>query len=232
MKNVIDFRHILLLGMSLLLTACGGGDASNGTPQVQQAETPQKQEVTKPSLSGVAATGAPIGLAEVSITGVDASTKVVRTDIDGVYRIPLEEVKAPALLKVTMSDGRFLMSVWDGALKEESALTNITPLTDAIVSEFAKTIGSSGASLTPYDVAKNPNLLGSAKQKIQSIVEISMRKSGLDPASFDLMSSPFVANGKGIDAVLDSLTFERKANGEIQLYPRQLEVLAEVVKKK
>jgi hypothetical protein len=53
-------------------------------------------------------------------------------------------------------------------------------------------------------------------------VREALADSGLNPETFDLMGTPFSANGAGIDAVLDSLTFERSASGETLLFPKQL----------
>lgn len=206
--------HAFLVATLLTLSACGGGE-EGGDAQNSSVSAP-----AVPSLRGLAATGAPIGGATLLVMDAQGS-RTYSTDADGHFSIALTELQPPALLKVTLSDGRHLLSLWDGSLQGSSGTTNITPLSDAVVTVYAQNLGVSVADLTPSQLNEAP-LLAQAKNTVLQLVADGLRAAGLDPSSMDLLNTPFQANGTGFDAVLDSISFERNADGDIVLYPKQL----------
>lgn len=210
------FLQPVVVCVGLALAGCGGGGGGDDAGAGNVSSAP----VAVPSLRGVAATGAPINNATVTV--VDAlGTRTYSTDENGQFSIALSQVKAPALLKVTLMDGRYLLSMWDGGMQGSSATANITPLTDAVLTLYAQKTGLDVNALTP-DQLNQPAVLAQAKGTVSQWVGEGLRAAGLSPSGTDLLSAPFQANGAGLDAVLDSIHFERNTAGETVLYPKQL----------
>lgn len=199
---------IMIIGSASILVACGGGGGGGpSTPPV-------------PSLKGTVATGAPVTDAEVSIHDAQAKTTTAKTDGNGQYSIELSKVTGPAVMSVQLSDGRKMYSIWDGSKQGTSANTNITPLTDAVVSEYAKKQNLDPSALTPKDV--KIDVLNKAKDTVKEWIAEAYRKIGGDVTNLDIMNTPFQASGKGLDSVLDSLNFERNSAGFTVLFPKEV----------
>jgi hypothetical protein len=145
---------------------------------------------------------------------------LISTDESGRFSIALPQLKPPVLLKVSLSDGRHLLSIWDGS---GNSTANITPLSDAVVSTYAQLIGTTVQALTPA-MLNQPQLLAQAKDMVKQWVAEGLLTAGINPSTMDLLSTPFDSNGVGVGlvTVLDAISFERSATGEIVLYPKQL----------
>ena len=130
---------LVTVAFSLILTACGGGGTSAGT-------------AGDSTLSGIAASGAPMENASLTLTCGDGSTKTATTNSNGSYSVSLANCGAPYVISVTGMIGNTnatLVSVQATAPAPGSTLTvNTTPLTHAI----AATLASSG---DPLDLATN-----------------------------------------------------------------------------
>ncbi|HLO96379.1 MAG TPA: hypothetical protein VK195_18880, partial [Burkholderiaceae bacterium] len=93
-------RRLLCWALAFTLTACGGGGGGGGSTDTGSGSG----STTPPVLSGVAATGAPLGSA--SVTVLDASGASVGTatthPTDGSYRVTLSKTspQAPLLVEV------------------------------------------------------------------------------------------------------------------------------------
>lgn len=202
------------------------------TPVTSPVATPVTPPVTAPVtapvvtpisstlLGGTVATGAP--LTNTTVTFVDAkpSTITAVTDSTGKFSIDMSKLKSPAVMSVTLSDGRKMYSIWDGSTQGASATANITPLTDAVVSEYAKSKNLKPSDITPGSL--DTTSLKTAKDTVKEWVAAAYQQTGGNASNLDLLSTPFDASGKGLDAVLDSLSFTRGSDGLTVLYPKQV----------
>ncbi|MBW8893127.1 MAG: hypothetical protein JF617_13700, partial [Burkholderiales bacterium] len=118
------------LALTLLLTACGGGGGGGSSPPVLD---------TPPTLRGIAATGAPLVNAQVSV--VDGQGKAVGTATthaaDGSYSLTLSvnNPAAPLFIQARGMDASGSMQVLHSTVPAISAamVGHVTPLTNAVV---------------------------------------------------------------------------------------------------
>ncbi len=148
------------------------------------------------------------------------STVTTVTDASGKFNIDVSKIKSPAIMSVTLSDGRKMYSIWDGSTQGTSATANITPLTDAVVSEYAKS-----KNIKPSDISAasvDTTALRTAKNTVKEWIVSAYQSTGGNASSLDILNTPFDASGTGLDAVLDSLNFTRNSDGLTVLYPKQV----------
>lgn len=190
------------------------------TPVTTPVTAPVSTPVASALLSGTVATGAPLTNTTVTFLDAKPSTVTAVTDTTGKFSIDMSKLKSPAVMSVTLSDGRKMYSIWDGSTQGSSATANITPLTDAVVSEYAKSKNLKPSEITPASV--DTASLKTAKNTVKEWVAAAYQQTGGNASSLDLLSTPFDASGKGLDAVLDSLSFTRNSDGLTVLYPKQV----------
>lgn len=134
LKRLIT-RSCLLLCLAAALNGCGGS--------------------TSPSsdISGVAATGAPIANATVTIKGANGKTVTATTDADGNFSVNTPDLELPYALKVDVADPDTgnKKSLYSIATAKGNA--NINPLTDLEVTNVAANKGKNDAS-DVYDSLK------------------------------------------------------------------------------
>jgi hypothetical protein len=200
----------LALCVPVLFIGCGGS-SSSGTP------TPTPPPTV--SLSGVAAVGAPI--AGATVTVIDASTSTanpasVTTNANGAYTIDITGLQAPLSIQVVGSVAgvpqnlvSVLVSVAAGA-----NTANVTPLTNAIAALIAPG-GNPSALLTPATLAS-----AATTTSVNNAVTLIAGTLGSDPGlaaligtNFNPITTAFVANGTGIDAALERLQVDISAQG-------------------
>lgn len=200
----IQIRFALLPVVTALLLACGGGSSNNG------GGTPPQSVV----ISGTAAVGAPIEAG--SITVYDATGAVVgsaNTGAGGVFSVTLTtKGVAPYTLKLA-KDEIVLHAMHTDA---SSGVSNITPLSDAVAAFVSPTGAAEGlvAALQSNAVAPTKELV---QEKRQIITTALSPVSSAVGASADIFTSAFVANGKGQDKLLDSISVvSNAANGTVK----------------
>lgn len=200
----MNHRNFIIAGSAAcaILAACSSGSPVEGSPS-----TPS------PTLSGTAATGAPIA---GSVVAIDANGKVssaVGTNpVTGMFVVDVAGLTAPFLLQVAgTSGGRqvFLSSV---AIAPGQTV-NITPLTDLIVSAAAGSAGGlalvdacatasgkvSTACTDALKAASDTTRLAAAVKQVSDMIV------PLNPAGANPLTGSFSANGQGMDAVLDKI---------------------------
>ena len=182
---------LLAMAAAATLTACGGGDDAVATPTAQAAAT-----VT---LSGTAATGAPMANALVTASNAKGEQATVRTGTDGKFTITVADA-APYALSVTDASGK----VWY-SYAPQSGVANITPLTTLALLDangqkpLADLIkGWASANLTADAV------LASAR-KVNANLQSLMTSKGLDATKLNVFAAPFAADHTGLDALLDAM---------------------------
>lgn len=195
---------IFLLGLFLtatFLVGCGGGGGGS---------TPPGGGV---SLTGTAAEGAAIASATVTVKDKNGTTKTGTTGVNGKYTIDVTGLTAPFLLKIDLAGGTALYSVGG-----EAGVVNIHPFTNLIIKTWYEVQGKT-MDAAFADPAGNPPPSSTEIKVISVVVEEIVQKwlvdKGIDPANFDLISTPFDANGSGFDAVLDLSTIA--ADGTITI---------------
>lgn len=185
---------------TFVLQACGGGSSSTTTP-------------TPVNMSGTAATGAAVANATITVKDAAGASKTATTGADGKYTIDVAGMTAPFLVKVDLPVGTALYSVGGAA-----GVVNVHPFTNLIIKTWYEVQGKT-MDAAFADPAGNPPPSSTEIKVIAIVVEEIVQKwlvdKGIDPANFDLISTPFDANGTGFDGVLD--LSEIAANGTITI---------------
>lgn len=181
------------------LTGCGGGDDSPA-PSASAANV---------TLSGVAATGAPIANAQVKAVNAKGQSVTTTSAADGSFSISIAE-SAPYALSVTDSSGK----VWYSYAPAGGSV-NITPLSTLAL---AKAFGNKplsqlveGWAATRLDAAA---VLDAAKT-LNANFRTLLQAQGVDYSSFNVFSSAFSANHSGFDAVLDAMRLQFSCTGSV-----------------
>lgn len=194
--------NALAVGIVLALAACGGGD---GSPP------PPKSAV----VHGTVATGAALANAQVRVTdrsGAAACTQdPLQADATGAFRCELKSgAAAPLLLVATDPAGLrdpmvSLATTLPGA--GEDATVNISPLTTAIVAQVAPNgdplaLAADSAALADVDAGELATVRANVNQQLAGVLPAL----GLDPATFDAISTPIVGGSNtGGDGLLDQV---------------------------
>lgn len=178
--------------LTLGLTACGGGD---DTP----APTAGPAPATTATITGVAATGAPIKGGKVNAVNAAGKTATATTAADGSYSISVA-AGAPYALNITDAAGK----VWY-SYAPDAGVANITPLSTLALSKanvnkpLSALYDAWGTATLSSDAVLNAAKLLNANFQSQLLAK------GVDYTKFNVFDSTFTANGVGYDAVLDSV---------------------------
>ncbi|MCG3113741.1 MAG: hypothetical protein MCM46_18205 [Candidatus Manganitrophus sp. SB1] len=182
---------VLLFFSPLVLQNCGGGGSSGGNP-------------AGATVSGTAATGAAVASATITIKDAAGASATATTGADGKYTIDVDGMTAPFLVKVDLPGGTALYSVGGAA-----GVINIHPLTDMIIQAWYQVQGQT-VDAGFNDPVGNPAPTAAILQTIADVVEEIVHQwliaNGLDPAEFDLITTPFDADSTGFDLLLDMTT--------------------------
>ena len=151
-------------------------------------------------LSGTAATGAPID-GTVTVKDADGVEKDIATSVDGSFVLDVAGMKPPYLVKVMPSSGPTLYSF----AAQNGQTVNLTPTTN-----LAMFLASGKADLDAMYVnwdgtAVTELEVDAAEGVVRANLVTEIENAGLDAASFDLFTTPFSADGSGIDGVMDDL---------------------------
>lgn len=166
---------------------------------------------------GTAADGAPIVGGLVRVVDLQGRSASATTDESGYFRVKLTGMQPPLLVSVTRGDGRVRRSLSLQPLRTNGfVFVAVTGLTDKIVSDLAAAAGfRSPAALTP---AMLDNLRAGVAVAVEALrrnplVRARVQAAGLDPDRFDPLHTPFRADGRGYDAVLDQLLVDSDESG-------------------
>lgn len=162
-----------------------------------------KTSATLSNVKGTAAAGDPIQNTGVTLVDSTGATASGTTGTDGSFSIPSAGLKPPFLLKVTTGSGTTYYSV--SADSGMATTINITPLTDMIVRTWYMVQGGNvdtafgNPAANPAPAPVDVLVISSV---VQSIVQPWLQQAGVATASFNAISTPFTANGTGVDQVL------------------------------
>ena len=204
--RALHHRHFtpIALATLTLLAAC--------------SDPPPAPEATR--LSGVAATGAPMAGATITVVDGDAATAdpaPVTAGPDGRYTIDVSALKGPLVVNASgRVDGEpvSMVAVVPSATAEVDNAVNVTPLTNAVAALVAPggdpQALRSAATLASAVTARK---VDDATTLLVNTLKSDARIAAAIGASFNPLSTPFAADGTGIDAVLDKLAIEVSAAG-------------------
>jgi len=176
------------------LSACGGGGGGDDAPAAGAPTAAATATVT-----GVAATGAPIAGQSVRITNANGASATAVTGNDGSFTIRVTEA-APYVLTVTDAAGQ----VWY-SYAAQAGVANITPLSTLALLQANGSQPLAGLAANWGTVRVEPAAVLAAAATLNANFQALMQAQGLDPRSFNVFNTPFVANRSGFDAVLDAL---------------------------
>ena len=201
MKHIItNFKLAFLAIVSVALVACGGGGSSSST-----TSTP----TTASSLSGTAATGAP--LAGATITVFDATGATVGSttaDSNGAYSLPVDtaKYKAPFTVQAQGTVGEGSATIY--SLAPSAGTANINQVTNAIAASLSSTGDpaalTSGTAKTAADVNTADSAFSAALANVTNALGVT--------GSF--ISGTFSSS---YDKLLDNVTIDSRPNGGISI---------------
>jgi len=196
--------RLAALVLTLLLAACGGGGGGDsGTPP----------PTTPPTLRGVAATGAPLVNAQISV--VDGQGKAVGTATthaaDGSYSLTLSVISpaAPLFIQARGMDAAGGMQVLHSTVPTISAamVGHVTPLTNAVVALALGTEPApvfTAASTSTSQLTQMATATAAAGDFLKTLVKTQV--SDLKITTLDLLADANFAANKGThDLLIESV---------------------------
>lgn len=199
--------RLAALSLTLLLAACGGGGGGDsGTPA----------PTTPPTLRGVAATGAPLVNAQVSV--VDGQGRAVGTATthaaDGSYSLTLSTTTpaAPLFIQARGMDAAGHMQVLHGTVPAIGAamVGHVTPLTNAVV---ALSLGTepapvfTAAATSASQLTQMASATAAAGDFLKTLVKTQLTDLKItDAKTLDLLAdASFAANKGAHDLLIESV---------------------------
>jgi len=193
---------MLAIAVLSTLAACGSGDY---TPPAAAAE----KTVT---ISGTAATGAPVVSGAVSVT-CKTGSGTATTGADGSYTVKTSNPsEGPCVVTVTATNGVVLRSIAAG----DGAKANVTPLTemlvDYIVTQSGLAANASAATIAAStgfaSVVNTPAVLAASVAQVVSVVQTAAGSGVVVPSDFltaTLVPKTGTTAGNAQDQILDLL---------------------------
>ncbi len=186
--------HLRRLGVTVGLIAamslagCGGDDNSSSTSTV----------------SGTAATGAPITGATVTFIGKNGKTASATTGAtDGKFSADVKELTFPAIIKVDGGTAGTLYSVAEAS----NTTVNITPLTTIALVLLPGLSDDLGANYADWanqaSNVTNADLTEAIKKVNANLLTLDTSNSGIDWTTYNFLTTAFNANSLGADKTLD-----------------------------
>ena len=204
----------LLSATAALLIACGGGGGGGGG----NASTPPPP----PSLSGIAAIGAAMANAKVTLKDSKGNTASTYADNGGNFSFSnVGGFTPPIMLRAsgTVNNQPYtLHSLLTSVPSTGNINLNVTPATEALTAQTlggtpASAFETSGSGFKGAQSAK----LAAAKAKLMEALRDTLLAMDLDTEAVDLMTGKFAADQTGMDLLLDLVEFSANSQGAITL---------------
>lgn len=232
MKNYAQtdgMKRLLIVLATFTLMACGYTDDDNSvspaaTPSPTNAATPPPEPTPAPepipaTFTGVAAKGAAMAKATVSLTDNSGKNLSTTTDATGKYDMTCYDLTPPFAVAVT--DGN------DGthySVSMDTGCINVTPLTGAIASALLG--GADPSSIVEQLSTVTAEKITTAQNELKAAIDLLLEAFGVE--DLDLICGEFSANSRGIDALLDIIRVEIDgASGTLTLKATTGQVLME-----
>lgn len=189
-----------------LATAAGTGTTQITASADGVTSQPDTLTVTgaTSSVTGTAAQGSPVASASVTLKDAKGNSQTATTASDGTFTVNTTGLTPPYLLKVQPGSGNPMYSV--SADAKTSTTINIDPLTDLIVRSWYSAEGASvdTAFANPVSMpAPSPASVQVLTNAVTNLAQLWLNNAGVNTSQFNLISTPFTANGKGLDQVLN-----------------------------
>lgn len=188
---------LTVIASAVLLASCSGGGNSNSTPTAASA-----------AIQGTVASGNPIAQALVTATDMNAKTATAITDPNGNYTMLTTGLSAPIVLVATDPSGQVspVVSVLASLpTAGQTSVANVTTLTTAL-SALLTTDGNALDFVTPGATTTLSVVTPASVQKASATLNTYLANvltANNVNSPFDAVSTPFVANHAGADAVID-----------------------------
>ena len=191
----------------VLLSGCQGSGLESGSVSAQST-------LRSTTLSGTAATGAPIASATIKLKDANGTLTTHTTGTNGKYVIDVAGMTPPFLLQISSGSTPTLYST-----ATETGTINIHPFTDLIIRSWYNVKGhdinadfdGTGALLVP----PTADQIALIEEIIRNILSTWFTNVGLSAESFNLLTSPFDANGEGFDKILDNMKVAIDTTGQV-----------------
>jgi hypothetical protein len=152
-------------------------------------------------VSGTAAKGLAIASTTVTIRDKSGNTKTGTTNSNGSYTVDTTGMTLPFLLQISSGTGYFY------SVATATGTTNIHPFTDLIIRNWyavkgldVNTVFAGPAPLVMPSMSE----INTIEAVFRNILSTWLANTGLTASTFNLLTSPFNANGTGFDLVLDN----------------------------
>jgi hypothetical protein len=177
---------------ALVLAGCWGGGGDGG------GEVPAAVEI-----SGVAAVGAALGGATIEVVDKDGNVVATKTaNEDGSYTLTIAATAKPPFVASARKGDVLLFSP---IAESKKGTINITPITNLLAAQLSPT--GDPAALAGHIRAGRADVRARKVQDVVKALVEALRPLMLNAGAenVDPLSGAFVANGTGIDKVLNSL---------------------------
>lgn len=222
------------IALAALLAACGGGGGGgdpvpvppdNALPlmvdgfgrQVPEADF-GRGDSSAAGAEGIAFDFGPIANAPVTLVDNGGSTRTTTTDASGYYRLDIKNLQLPFIVKVKRANGTEWFSTGsNSAITRAFVPININGLTDKTLGYVAEALdvgGGAASAVTPSVMAPNFRLLDPAKAKLRGGLAVPLADVGLDPATYDPVTTAVRASISDKNALLlRRLMIDKTAKG-------------------
>ena len=213
-------QYLFIFGVLLALVFSGCGSDSNDDTSTPSSQVPDSAEddntasengntqdevlVAAYELAGTVAVGEALQ-ANISVVGANGLERMTQSAEDGTYRVYIEGLTAPYIVRASTEDGIVLFSF----AQEDGVIANVTPLTSYILDQVATAASLSGVSQLYSEFEEQYSALNGVEPAItqlNSALETYMREGGVE--NFDHFRESFDADHTGYDALLDTLDIE------------------------
>jgi hypothetical protein len=176
---------------------------------------PSMPAVAKPTgITGTAATGGALAGTSVALKDSANASSSATTQSDGRFRIDTTGLAPPFLLRATTTAST-LYSV--SVANSNTGTINVTPITDTVVRTWyqLKNQSADSAFASPTVMpAPTPDQAQSILQTLAPVMQLAAQASGVTLATpQDLVSQAFVADGTGMDLLLDNTKIASRSGG-------------------
>lgn len=192
------FKATILLMFSLALISCGGGGSSSSSTSSSST-----------SLSGTAATGAPLAGATITVFDANGATVgTTTTDSNGAYTLPVDtaKYKAPFTVQAQGTVGEGSTTIY--SLASTAGTANVNQVTNAIAASLSSTGDpaalTSGTTKTATDISTADAAFSAALVNLTNALGVT--------GSF--ISGTF---NDAYDKLLDNVTIDARSNSGISI---------------
>ena len=152
---------------------------------------------------GLAAAPAPIGNALVILRDQAGNSQTILTDPEGRFRVSVAGMSPPFVLQFSDREGASLYSAG-----VQPGVVNINPVTDLLVRAWYRAHGTdadAAFAARPPPGGPDARALESLSGALETAFSATLSAQGLAPNEFSFFTTPYAADGTGLDRVLAQL---------------------------